>query len=73
MVAQPQSLGCSVISVDDPASVPLLCHPQSLMVFIDFDHSDSWRQLMSGSKSSKFRGTSPGRVQRQGQIRTQGF
>lgn len=32
MVTQPRTLGFSVIDVDDPASVPLLCHPQSPMV-----------------------------------------
>lgn len=33
------SPGFSVIDVDDPASVPLLCHPQNLMIFIHFRFS----------------------------------
>lgn len=43
--------GFSVIDVDDPASVPLLCHPQSLMIFIHFGYSYHQGQLMRRSKS----------------------
>lgn len=31
---EPQSLGLAVIDVGDPASVPLLCCPQSLFILV---------------------------------------
>lgn len=39
MVTQPQSLGYTVIDVDDPASGPLLDCPQSPAIFIYFGYS----------------------------------